>query len=310
MKKNKIIGIAIAALGVVVSFSAAAALYQKAADDVDFGISAGTYAGSTSTAHYTINGSIGAAAAVAPTYCDALGDAVVGATGFKEGALQAKYEFALGAQFANDVAAQTYVMGKLSVSLSGVTAAYQGKVQVYASVTGYGEGTVGANSFGGAIVNDVTIDAEHLTAEGSSVVSVKADGSAHKLVVWVKLINMEDFNYLAQNEAGLGYSLNVTWADLDADYDACAYIVGSGNQWTVDDEYRMAVDPTQASWIYRYDGLQGSATWTECKAVKTDAKGGNIVKWSSGESNFALANGTTYTLLWDEPNSGQVYLPA
>ena len=310
MKKNKIIGIAVAALGVVLSFSAAAALYQKAAEDTGFGIGAGTYAGSTGNAHYTINGSTGAGAAVLPTYCDENGAAVAGATGFQEGALQAKYEFALGANYANDVIAQQYVMGKLSVSLSGVTAAYNGKVQVYASVIGYSENTVGASTFGTAVVNDVTIDAEHLTAEGSKVVSVKADGSVNKLVVWVKLINMSEFNYLAQNEAGLGYSLSVTWADLDADYDACAYIVGSGNQWTVDDEYRMAVDPTQESWIYRFDGLQGSASWTECKAVKTSTKGGAITKWSTGESNFALANGTTYTLLWDEPNNGSVYLPA
>ena len=309
MKKNKIIGIAVATLGVVFSFSAAAALYQKAAEDVDFGISAGTYAGSTSTAHYTINGSTGNASAVNPVYCDESGDPVANVIGYNDVATQAKYEFALGAEFANDVAEQEYVMGKISVSISNLPAAYNGKVQIYASVNGYTAGTVGGNTFGAALINDVTLDGEHESAQGTSVISVKADGSQHKLVVWVKLINMAGYDYLGQNEDSLGYTLSVTWTDLDSDYDACAYIIGSGNQWTVDDEYRMAVDPTLNKWTYRYDGLQGSATWTECKAVKTTTKGGTISKYSGGD-NFALANGTTYTLLWNEEDSGNLYIPS
>ena len=303
MKKIKIIGISVATLGILGSIGGAFALYTKAASNTGFGIGAGAYSGSSSTVDYKINGN-GGASAVAPSYC--LTNGTNGGTGLNADYTQVKYEFALGADFANDLPAQTYVMGNLSVNFTGLNASFYNKVQVYASITGYEADTCGLSSFGSPLINDVTIVNGETQCSGSRVVSVASSGATHKLVVWVKF-NMEGVDTLTQNELTNLYTLSVTWTDVPADYNACAYIVGTGNMWTVDDEFRMAVDPTEETWTYRYDGLTGSPSWTGCKAVKTSTRGGEISKWSSGD-DFALTNGTTYSLYWEEPTeNSQVY---
>ena len=304
MKRNKIIGISIATLGIIFSIGGAFALYEQGASETGFGIGAGAYSGSTSTVTYQINGN-GGASNVVPHYCDEYG--VNGGLGIDANHPQVKYEFALGAEFANDLPAQTYVMGNLSVNFTGLNSTFYNKVQVYAAIEGYSADTCGMSSFGSAIINNVTIENNETVCSGSRVVSVASSGLTHKLVVWVKF-NLAGVDTLAQNELTNLYNLSVTWGDVPADYDACAYIVGTGNSWTVDDEFRMSVDPTKPVWTYRYDGLTGSQSWTACKAVKTSTRAGDISKWSAGENNFALENGTTYSLYWEEPTQdSQVY---
>ena len=67
--KKKLIGIGVASLGVILSVGGAIALYQKAASNVEFGISAGAYAGSTGTITYKINNQANASV-VDPEFCD------------------------------------------------------------------------------------------------------------------------------------------------------------------------------------------------------------------------------------------------
>ena len=118
---------------------------------------------------------------------------------------------------------------------------------------------------------------------------------------------------LTINEKTDLFDLDVSWQDLDANYDACAYIIGTGNMWTPSDEYRMSIDPTKNAWIYRFDNLVGSPSWTECKGAKTNKKAGDgvegltISKYSY-DPNFSLTNATTYSLLWNEPQeNSQLY---
>ena len=66
MKKNKIIGIAVASLGIVFSVGGAFALYTKSVGSVDFNIGAATHTSSTSTVTYKINGAT--SGNVAPSY--------------------------------------------------------------------------------------------------------------------------------------------------------------------------------------------------------------------------------------------------
>ena len=317
MKKYKFIGIGVAALGMVLSIGGAVALYQKAASPATMGIGAGAHAGASSVADYTINGNTGDSAAT-PFYANAAGNNLVSGGGLSADYPQIKYEFALGADFDNNVAEQTYVMGKVSVSLTNLDSDYYNKVQVYASVTGYGDGTIGASSFGTPIINNVLIESGETNCSGSKVVSVASSGATHKLVVWVKFVvnevnQLATANMLTINEKTDLFDLDVSWQDLDANYDACAYIIGTGNMWTPSDEYRMSIDPTKNAWIYRFDNLVGSPSWTECKGAKTNKKAGDgvegltISKYSY-DPNFSLTNATTYSLLWNEPQeNSQLY---
>lgn len=320
MKTNKLIGIGIATLGIVLSIGGAVALYQKVASPATMDIGAGAYAGSSSVANYKINNTTGASVAT-PFYANQAGDNNVSGAALSADYPQIKYEFNLGAAFANGVPNQTYVMGNLSISLTELNSAFYNKAQVYAYVDGYGEGNIGASSFGGALINNVVIANENTECAATRVISVASAGTTHKLVVWVKFgfeVESVYTNFLAGmdlatlNEAGSLFNLSVSWDDIPDNYDACGYVIGTGNMWTPADNYRMAIDPTKTSWTYRYDGLTGSNSWTECKAVKTNKKavenvqGLSIEEYASGD-NFALTNGTTYSIYWDQGVHGSTY---
>ncbi len=282
MKINKkLIGISIASLGMVFSIGGAIALYQTAADPASFGISAGTYAGSTSTVTYKINGNDGASTAD-PHYCD--GEGQNGGTGISVAYPQVKYEFTLGATFANDLPAQTYVMGQVSVSLTNLDSSLYGKVTVYASVTGYTANKIGASSFGGAIIDNVVIADEETQCAGSTDISVAAAG-VQKLVVWVKFANIDNY---ALNEKTNLYDLNVSWGAVSQGFQP-AYIVGNGNQWTRDDQFAMAVNINADTYEWMYEGLPG--TFEEAKVVCGET-------WCHGEGNHALNAEKVYDVYW------------
>lgn len=282
MKVNKkLIGITIASLGMVFSVGGAIALYQTAAEDASFGISAGTYAGSTSTVTYKINGNAGASAAN-PHYCD--GEGNNGGTAISPAYPQVKYEFTLGADFANDLPAQTYVMGQISVSLTNLDSSLYGKVTVWAGMQGYTEGKIGATSFTGAIINDVVIANAETECEGSTDISVAAAG-VQKLVVWVKFANID--NYALDEKTDL-YDLDVTWGAVSQGFKP-AYVVGNGNQWTQVDEFAMAVNVEATTYEWMYEGLPG--TFEQAKVVCDGV-------WCHGEGNHALDPEEIYDVYW------------
>ena len=107
--KKKLIGIAVASFGVILSVGGAIAFYSQAADDAHFGISAGTYAGSGGVVTYKINGQAGASN-VAPAYLKT--DGTNGGSALGNGYTQVYYEMALGADFAEGAIAQDYVVTK------------------------------------------------------------------------------------------------------------------------------------------------------------------------------------------------------
>lgn len=251
--KKKLIGISVATFGVVLSVGSAIALYQKAASNVEFGISAGAYAGAEGAITYKINNSTGAVN-VAPQYYKSNGEDNEGlALGGEY--TQIKYEFTLGAAFEDYDADQTFVMGKVSVALTDLDADLYGKVTVWAAVQGYTENTIGASSFGGALINDIVIaDAETICA-GASDISVAAAG-VQKLVVWVKFA-MAELDLFALNEKANLYALNVTWGKVSDDY-VLAYIVGDQTHWTKDEKYSMAVNANADSFEWMYECLPQS----------------------------------------------------
>ena len=282
MKINKkLLGITVASLGMVFSIGGAIALYQTAADPASFGISAGTYAGSTSTVTYKINGSEGASTAD-PHYCDAEGQN--GGAGISAAYPQVKYEFTLGATFANDLPAQDFVMGQVTVALTNLDSDLYGKVTVYASVTGYTANKIGASSFGTALINDVVIANGETQCSGSRDISVAAAG-VQKLTVWVKFANID--NYVLNEKTDL-YDLNVTWGAVSGGFTP-AYVVGNGNQWTKVDEFAMAVNINADDYEWMYQGLPG--TFEQAKVICGE-------DWCHAEGNHELNPAKIYDVYW------------
>lgn len=251
--KKKLIGISVAAFGVVLSVGSAIALYQKAASSIGFGISAGAYSEETGAITYKINGNAGSSN-VAPQYYKSNGEDNEGlALGGEY--TQIKYEFTLGAAFEDYDVDQTFVMGKVNVALTDLDADLYGKVTVWAAVQGYTEDTIGASEFGSALINDVVIaDAETVCA-GARDISVAAAG-VQKLVVWVKF-TMAELDLLTLNEKTNLFALNVSWGKVSDDYDL-AYIVGGKTHWTKDEKYSMAVNANADSFEWMYEGLPQS----------------------------------------------------
>lgn len=282
--KKKLIGISVATVGVVLSIGSAIALYTKAANNTSFGISAGAYSESSGAITYKING-VGGSSTVAPQYYKATGVDNEG-TALGGEYVQIKYEFTLGATFEDYNVDQTFVMGKVDVALTNLDAALYGKVTVWAAVQGYTNDTIGASSFGSALINDVAIaDAETVCA-GARDISVAAAG-VQKLVVWVKF-TMAELDLLTLNEKGNLYTLDVHWGKVSDDYEL-AYIVGGGTQWHKDEKYAMAVNANANSFEWMYEGLQQS--FGQFKVVCGDT-------WCHADGNNHVLEHETGDVYW------------
>lgn len=291
MTKTKIIGISVAAFGVVASVGAAFAIYVAVANNVEIDISGDAYTGSTSEVTYKITNAV--EGKVAPQYFDGEGhEAEEGKRKLSPETTQLKYAFTLGGQFANDLPAQSYLMGNVSVSLTNVKPALYNKVQVYAAMENYEEGKLGKAAFGGAIIDNVTIENAETTCAGNASISVEAAG-VQSLVVWVKLVNCTAADYLAFNEADGLFNLSVTWKALDSEYVVPA-VVGDHTAWNADDEFAMAVDVKaevrgDSKWTWAYNGLKGS-DFSEAKVKKGD-------EYSAGD-NAQLEAEKVYDVSW------------
>lgn len=290
MKTFKILGIAIATLGIAASIGGATALIIKEASEGGFGIGQGSYQGSEGAITYKINGNT--SGSVAPKYYTEGNNPEEGPA-LTETYNQVKYEFTLGASFSNDLPEQNYVHGNLALAITNIPEEYRGKLSIWAGIEGYESGKAGERKFKNCFGGDVAITNDATSYEKDADISVAANGS-QKLVVWVKY-QLSDLDYIALNEKSLGYALNVTWKKATGDV---AYVVGSGNGWEAHDEYAMAYN-IGANWDddeWIYNSLVGGNGWAQGKC-----KIGEV--WSEG-SDAELENGTTYDIYWK--GAGQV----
>jgi hypothetical protein len=301
MKKSKIIGALVGAFGVVVSVGTALALYTKAANNLEFTIGSATHTTSTSTVQYQINGSN--SPTVNPSYYkhDAVSNS---GTAFGGEYVCAKYEYELGASFAEDIQAQDYIVGNLSVSLTSVVASLQNKVQVSMYFEGYGDNTLGKHYYGSNLTTG-TDDPETEANEEASINNYVLTGSslsvnardicvssnrAQKLVIYFELLNTVDF--LSMNEANNLWTLSVTW-DKPSNAFVPAYMVNNATLWEQDDEFVMAPNIGKAyseGWEW-YGQIKGTEKVTAAKCRQGD-------KWSGGDDT-PLANGTVYNATWN-----------
>ena len=312
MKKNKLLGIAIATLGVAISFGSAIALYTRAATNANFGISQGTYTGSTGTVTYKINGNT--SGSIAPSYLKHDGtNGGLGLSAGEDGYDQVEYIFPLSATFAEDVTQQSYVAGNLAVSVTNIPSKWQGKLSIWVDVDGYGyydenynghashvhEDYYGYTTYRTAFMNsDYAITNENSSYSANRNIVVEASG-VQSLRIFLKY-DLTGLNNITLDEESLGYTLNVTWGAVSttaSNYEAPAYVVGNGNMWTDDDEYAMVrnIKATSAEWMY--NNLKGTMAEAKCHIGDT---------WSSGD-NEQLAADKTYDVYWNGSSSQAAY---
>ena len=292
--KKKLIGIAVASFGMILSVGSAIALYVKNCDPTSFGISQGTYEGSEGLITYKINGNT--SGTVAPQYLKANGEN--GGTGLGGEYTQVKYEFALSATYSSTLIAQNFVVGSLHLTIDNIPAAHQGKLAIWAGVEGYEEGSLGEHYYSkslmpGGVDFAITNEVGHGAFNVNSNIAVSTAGT-QKLCVYLKY-NLGDYNLVEQDEASLGYTLDVSWGDsVSFNY---AYVKGNGNQWTVDDKYAMnpninAAYENEGDFEWIFNNLPGTMESAKCfKAGEPDI-------WSA-DPNANLDAEKSYNVIWN-----------
>ena len=290
--KKKLIGISVATFGVLLSIGGAIALYQQAAEEAGFGISAGTYAGSSGSVTYKINNQTGNAVVVPAAYLKA--DGSNGGDALGNGYTQVFYEMALGASFADGANAQDYVVGNLSVSVTNIPAAYQNKLAIWVVIDDYAGSSLGEHYYKNAFMaTDYLITAEAQSFTGAHDIAVSAAGT-QKLRIYLKY-TFEESDLYALDEAGLGYTLSVAWTQPSNEF-VRAYVKGTGNLWQEDDGYSMAPNinkPYAEGWEWVYNNLPGSFKEGKCFIHRE-----NDV-WSA-DPNAQLDAGKSYNVYWNE----------
>ena len=290
MKINKkLIGITIASLGMVFSIGGAVALYTQAASNAQFGISAGTYAGSGGTVTYKINNTSGASN-VAPQYLTTGGEN--GGTGLSATYTQVEYSMALSAVYANNANNQNYVVGNLGVSLTNIPEAYRGKLAVWVVIDNYVSNSLGEATYKNVFMNsDYAITAENQSFVANHDVAVSSNGT-QVLHIYLKY-NLAGIDTLTQNEVGLGYTLSVTWGEPSNAF-VPAFVKGDGNQWEAHDDFAMLPNINKASaegWEWIYNNLPGTIGETKCFIHENDTD-----KWS--HENYQCDSEKTYNVTW------------
>ena len=288
MKINKkLIGFGIASLGAMMSIGGAFALYTQSAENVSFGISAGTYAGSGGSVVYKINGA-GGTSEVAPSYLTTVGEN--GGTGLSATYTQVEYQMALSATYAGNNL-QNYVVGKLSISITDIPAAYQGKLAIWAVIDGYEAASLGEHYYKNAFMNEdfqITDQEGHTSFSGSHDVAVSSNG-AQTLKIYMKY-NLAGIDTLGQNEASLGYNLSVRWEEPSNEFNP-AYVKCDANQWEEDDGFAMLPNINKAhaeGWEWIYNNYPGSDGETKCFISD---------RWS--QTNFVPDAEKSYNITWN-----------
>ena len=290
---KKLIGIGVASLGMVFSIGGAIALYQQAAENASFGISAGTYAGSGGTVTYKINDTAGASN-VAPSYLRANG--TNGGTGLSAEFTQVEYDMELSAAYAAGANPQDFVVGNLSVSITNIPAEYQGKLAIWVDIDGYTANSIGATRYQNVFMaSDYQITNENQSFSGSHDVAVSSSG-AQTLRIFMKY-NMEGVDTLTKNQASLGYTISVSWGEPSNSF-VPAYVVCDANQWTRDDGYSMAPNINKANaegWEWIYNNLPGASGYSKCIGRNME---NTADVWSYGD-NANLDPEKSYTVYWN-----------
>ena len=313
MKLNKILGVAVAFCGVLVSVGLASALYIQEAEDATLKIGA-TYETDDGTIDYLVNGN--KSGSLTPKFLDKDGNEVAGAAGFSDDVTQIKFEFSLGADYGDDMPQQKYITGDLALNFTGINTNLLNNSKVWAQIDGYGADTYGAQNFSTCILSSDKSVTEAAFSIGATNLTVYSGGlTPNKVVVYFKLNTGVTLDLLTLNEAS-AFSLGVSWTK-PASYDY-ARVTGGGIGWkTNEDLYRMNVDidrkdteedhcldgQGKVKFQWYFENLPANDL-ISAKCVK-EVTGSDPI-WSYGDDTALTAN-KLYKVYWAGGNSEQAY---
>ena len=295
--KKKLIGIAVASFGMILSVGSAIALYVQNCDPASFGIGQGTYEGSEGVITYKINGNT--SGVVLPQYLKT--DGTNGGTGLGGEYTQVKYEFALSATYSSSLIEQNFVVGALSVTVNNIPEKYQGKLSIWAGIEGYQADSLGEHFYASSLMPGgvdfaITDEEGHGAFNVTSDIAVSSAGT-QKLAVYLKY-NLGDYKLVEEDEASLGYSLSVNWKEASSfNY---AYVKGDSIMWSADQKYAMNPNinkPYAEGWEWVYNNLPGSFgpgakcqvgdTWSADPNANLDAEKSYNVYWTGAADAVA-----------------------
>ena len=301
MKKNKLIGLVVATAGVVASFAAAAALYTKNADAIEFGIGA-KYEGKEGYITYKVNNSV--SGTVAPKYCTNY-TVQSGLTNKEDGTglggdyTQIKYEFQLGATFTPEsLHAQDYVVGDFSINLTNIHESFRGHAHIWVSTQGFASGSLGEHYYSSWMEQDAALDAATYSIHKELTVSSTYEQS---VVLYIKLDSAVIDDALMELNGAKFCDISATW-DKSASFEY-AYVVGSMTSWEKDEAYAMTPNiahtmENENDWEWAYTNLKEAQIAGENAKAKCQ-KGEGDGSYSAGD-DFSLDPSTTYTVTWKE----------
>lgn len=271
MKKNKIIGLGVAIMGVAVSVGSAFALYQKGFG-TENGIGFGGFHYQPSSGAYTFMSTLG----TANPYEVESGNPALNPTN-----KTVKYAFKIAASYGTESAGlikQDAILGKLSIEKTGTLANY---ITMSAYVDGYAQkqgeqgmvdtywsssNSLGVRTLGGE-GNTISAHIPSPTSSTASITDAISQGKFLTVHVTLTLNDLSDEQFMALDEAQ--YSLAVRYDDIDATYGR-PYIVGDGTNWTVEDEYAMVPNLAADAYEFCFKGLNSDSkhTFSQLKVLK------------------------------------------
>lgn len=284
MKKNKIIGLVVAAAGVVASISAASALYiNKAAQDTGFGIGA-KWQGLEGTITYKVNGET--SGTVTPSYLK--GDGTNGGEGFGGEYTQAHYAFPLSASFTTDIPTQLFVVGNFQVDITNIAPTLQNHAKIWVGVDGYNDNTYGKSAYALCFMgSDTPLTGATYSIDKDIAVSAV---QAQTVNIYVKLDEAIAASAMMDLAEGKAFDISVSWgAPKNFEF---AYVTGDKVMWQDDGAYAMVPnvnkEGTAFEWIY--SNLPGTMKKAKCHKGNT---------WSTGD-DVSLDSTKTYDVYWTE----------
>ena len=298
MKKYaKLLGLGIAAIGVVGSVSIGYALYVNAPAENSNHISVGSHTDTTADINYRVDAPV-------VKYAQNNGTIVSEASAINPDTNKAIVQIPLGADPKTASTLQPYVVGKATVTLSGSAVTGESPIATASiAVKGFTAGKWGesnANAVNGGFINNV--------AELDKLV-VKVDGTQY-LEVTLTFDVLSEANMVAAAKSKV--RIDVNWG-VESGYDY-AYLIGDETGWEMPTgyKYRMVPNIESDDFQWWYSALEPTRDGG-FKARKDDNVG---TTWSANNAtdsgNYEVTTGNSYDFYWNGGSSDQLtrYVPA
>lgn len=280
---KKILGLLVAAGGVVATVAGSFALYSKVAEDKNIGIGVVTSSGKDVT--YSVTSVVAPQKALSPEITSDSFSFTIGATYNESG--DSYYH------------AQDIVTGRLTVTLSGSSTLID-NLTMSGTVTGYTANTLGSNMYGTKVsATKGTASEGKNTLTYTNLVAVHTTGQKVDFDLgFTSSISQADYLSIAEET----YNINISWTE-DESFEH-AYLVGDFNGWKmyqnglqmqpdIDKNYSL----NEWGWVIKYK-LESKSD------LKGVVKSGNNDVWAGQNQSFSAGE---HTFRWNGLSTGDIY---